>query len=1113
MLSVLGMLRPLSRAIPGLQGAFSFDQTIESGQEIYNRIEAGEPVPTEEILAFASGVTGVMAGALPFVVGIVAAGTVSAPVVAVLAGGLGLASSALIFTSALIDDVPSVPDNYEELVQNYESLLDVVPSYGHSDFGLFIQRISKDHSLDNGTPLINAENLHHIILQMIDPSLGDNDVLNQIAYSNSHLNEHGVEGLVRSLEKVYGLGDKGSVVDEVDYYGRIGALYTDIESKGSVTTISLSHLSEDEIATLAAEDSSTGLAVRYALHHMDSLAIVGNFSVYSGYSEQLSLENHSQQYFKDRALLLSAYLTKNIANNVHGNLPEKIKFTSFLEDGRVIRFDGDSNGYIGGQHTDPSFYDGERARYIFGSEGSDSQQADARFVASQNDDHIYGLGGDDTIAGEEGDDYLVGGRGNDVIQGGSGNDQLLGGDNNDTLTGGEDTDILSGGSGADTFVFNTGDGNDSIVDVEASAGDKIEVNGIDLSTLTFEQQGNNTAGARVYQVEDQDITLSIAENGEATISYGPDDNRGTISIRFFTDGDYGISLSPEAEPAPWESTGIYDQTADLNLDPDEKRKIHFDENNGTYYLRDGGTSATNVEYSTGDFSEIHTQSEDDLVELLDSETFTPINRIKTGDGKDIVLAQQGEQIIEGGADVDFIHGGDGNDRIFAGTEEDYETIFDSDDTPAGTDRDWLAGGDGDDLLVGSTGQNGLSGGAGKDLIVGGAGDDQIFGDRDWLPHHAVFPYDNEYDFEWTVTPVDGGWEYSVFGSTGFPEGSDADTIFGGGGNDRIWGGLGGDHIMGDGGDDLIQGEEGDDVIYGGSGIDDLYGQEGKDFISGDEGNDDIFGGLDDDVLEGGDGEDKLIGGEGNDTIRGGEGGDSISGDGYNSETDEYQGSGDDILYGEGGEDTIRGFGGNDKLYGGDGIDHLYGDYLLLDVAEHGNDWLYGGDGGDHLFAYGGEDFLFGEAGSDYLHGGDGSDYVYGGADRDFLHGEKDNDFLFGGSGNDDIFGEEGDDTLSGGSGLDNLLGGDGYDTYVYSAGDDSNYIHNESGGNKLVINNINLSDVFVLFENNDTNIYVGDYNDNEFGDFIVVKDTDSESPRVCRKQFNLSHAASLDSVC
>ena len=82
-----------------------------------------------------------------------------------------------------------------------------------------------------------------------------------------------------------------------------------------------------------------------------------------------------------------------------------------------------------------------------------------------------------TRVGSDGNDYMNGidGTVDDLLYGEAGNDQLYGGDGNDTLVGGAGNDQLEGGLGNDTYVFNKGDGVDTIYDWNGEA-DEIRLN-------------------------------------------------------------------------------------------------------------------------------------------------------------------------------------------------------------------------------------------------------------------------------------------------------------------------------------------------------------------------------------------------------------------------------------------------------------------------------------------------------------------------------------------------------------------------------------------------------------------------------------------------------------
>ena len=131
-----------------------------------------------------------------------------------------------------------------------------------------------------------------------------------------------------------------------------------------------------------------------------------------------------------------------------------------------------------------------------------TQAADS-LLGTVNDDTINGLGGDDFINGLAGNDQLFGGDGNDTLLGDSGNDYLSGGAGNDkldggsgadSLTGGLGNDVLTGGQGSDTFVFNPGDGGDTITDFQPGV-DKIQLDGFaniqDFTQLDLQQVGND----------------------------------------------------------------------------------------------------------------------------------------------------------------------------------------------------------------------------------------------------------------------------------------------------------------------------------------------------------------------------------------------------------------------------------------------------------------------------------------------------------------------------------------------------------------------------------------------------------------------------------------------
>ena len=104
---------------------------------------------------------------------------------------------------------------------------------------------------------------------------------------------------------------------------------------------------------------------------------------------------------------------------------------------------------------------------------------DDKISLTDNGDTVYAAGGNDTING---------GAGNDTIYGEAGNDTLYGDDGNDIISGGQGDDRLVGGNGDDSYLWNLGDGLDTIE--EYAGRDKIVFGeGITFDDLSFTSDG------------------------------------------------------------------------------------------------------------------------------------------------------------------------------------------------------------------------------------------------------------------------------------------------------------------------------------------------------------------------------------------------------------------------------------------------------------------------------------------------------------------------------------------------------------------------------------------------------------------------------------------------
>jgi Ca2+-binding RTX toxin-like protein len=118
--------------------------------------------------------------------------------------------------------------------------------------------------------------------------------------------------------------------------------------------------------------------------------------------------------------------------------------------------------------------------------GMDTVQSAVTWILGANIENVT-LTGTAAING-------IGNTLNNVLTGNSAANTLTGGAGNDTLSGGQGNDIVNGGVGSDTYLVNRGDGQDTIQDADATAGnsDKLLYGAtIDPLDLVISRQAND----------------------------------------------------------------------------------------------------------------------------------------------------------------------------------------------------------------------------------------------------------------------------------------------------------------------------------------------------------------------------------------------------------------------------------------------------------------------------------------------------------------------------------------------------------------------------------------------------------------------------------------------
>ncbi len=476
------------------------------------------------------------------------------------------------------------------------------------------------------------------------------------------------------------------------------------------------------------------------------------------------------------------------------------------------------------------------------------------------DDILSGDDGNDFLYGDDGDDTLNGGSGNDILNGYVGADTLNGGDGNDVLVGGLGNDISSGGTGDDTYLFNLGDGVDTIDDgagVLGGGNDTIEL-GVLRPNVLFTAQG-------------EDLRIGFTQSAESVLVQGflSADASRHIELVKFSDG----------------STMSYADIVTLVSTP-PGQDIY-------------GTNAANTLTGTAGNDRIYALGGNDTVNAGGGNDLA-----YGGNGNDVLNGQDGDDTLFGEAGVDTLYGGNGMDALDGGDGSDFLYGDAGDDNLlGGAGLDELHGGDGNDALDGGTGNDMVYGEVGNDTLIGGAGADYLYGGTGNDSLDGGTGNDFLYGNEDNDILIGGGGNDTMDGGAG------DDNLDGGAGADFLYGMDGNDVLSGGTGIDTIDGGDGDDTISGGTGNDVLFGGTGNDHIDGGVGSDDIHGGAGDDILIGAGGNDTIAGDDGNDSIYGDSGNDTLTG-----------GTGNDYIEGKAGVDSLSGGTGDDTLVGGQGND-------------------------------------------------------------------------------------------------------------------------------------------------------------------------------------------------
>ena len=368
------------------------------------------------------------------------------------------------------------------------------------------------------------------------------------------------------------------------------------------------------------------------------------------------------------------------------------------------------------------------------------------------DDVIDGLGGDDTLTGGGGNDILHGGNGNDLLNGGDGNDSLdgaagddnlIGGAGHDVLTGGGGNDVLNGGAGDDNL--SGGKGNDSLFGnagndtldggagndhMEGGAGNDVYIVG-SHADIVVEQagQGIDEIRASIGLTNAVDNVENYIFTGNAAVHFtgnalnnvitgtAQDDKLSGMDGNDTLDGGTGNDqMTGGAGNDVYHVDSLDDQVIEAANGGHDGIITTVELSNAVANVEDYTFVGTDFVTFTGNELNNHivigNETEDEVAGGAGSDT------IIGGSGLDTFDGGTGNDVLDGGSNDDVLTGGDGKDKLFGGDGFDFLSGGAGDDRlDGGAGDDSLSGNDGNDVLIGGGGANNLDGGAGDDLLV------------------------------------------------------------------------------------------------------------------------------------------------------------------------------------------------------------------------------------------------------------------------------------------------------------------------------------------------------------------------------------------------------------
>lgn len=569
------------------------------------------------------------------------------------------------------------------------------------------------------------------------------------------------------------------------YYGTDSFAYTISDGNGGTVTqtvnLTINHVNHAPTETLTTgtlnEDSSVTLDVLANASDIDGDKLsISNYT--QGGNGTITLNTKNQLVYTPKTHYSgSDAFNYTISDGNGGTVTKTVALTVTPLPINITGTDG--NDVLTGNYKDNILDGGKGADTMAGGTGNDTYYVDnvgdvVIENANEGMDSVYSSVNYNLSANVENltltGTSAINGTGNSLnnnITGNTANNTLTGQSGNDTLTGGKGNDYLNGGSGNNDYIFNLGDGNDTIVD---SGSSKITFgSGITKNNVKLTANGTDVVVSFTNSSDTILLTNQVTNSNIASISFADGTSLTSSDISSALNVGSGTKVPPGGGQVTVGSGTVYAPSGNNNITSNSGNNIIYSgsgndtisDMNGNNYIN-AGNGNNNITAGYGTDTVVAGSGNDVITDMYGNNSINAgdgNNVITTGYNNDTVTAGAGDDVIVDMYGNNYINAGDGNNSISTGYNNDTvfsgsgnDTINDSygnnyfssgagnDIINAGFNNDTIIGGAGNDTLNGGDGDDvyKFSAGDGKDLVTDSSGNDSIVFDSGVSKNNIAF---------------------------------------------------------------------------------------------------------------------------------------------------------------------------------------------------------------------------------------------------------------------------------------------------------------------------------------------------------------------------------------